>query len=182
MWILTPICFVSIVSKDPSGQGRLCVRARVCADLTRLAKLFKAAGYPTSRIERSDTNDYEYRFYAQPDHVAAVMGELVKNITYSNFKDEVHKVNAARATIYMRVWSVLHSALDKREPWWKRYASEMPVTVTDPDRHSHGAYGDWADDDVVLGDEDLQRLALGQETDEEWWAQQEKDEGTDAVA
>ena len=53
--------------------------------------------------------DYRYRAKAQRGQVAEALAQLVQDIDYENFKNEVAKKQGKhRATIYEEVWDVLY--------------------------------------------------------------------------
>lgn len=107
MWLLTPIGFFSIVQK-PSDQaaGTLTVRARVKSDLEAL----RASYLPSlGVIQESLSNDYRFRAVAPQQDVSAALAQLVAQLDYSNFKNEVAKQQgSARAQLYHGVWDVLY--------------------------------------------------------------------------
>lgn len=107
MWILTPIGFLSIVQKPGDGAvGTLTIRARVRSDLEAL----KAAVLPElGAIADSKSNDYRFRGTAPRAAVEAAMAKLTAQLDYSNFKNQVAKVQGSqRAQLYHDVWDVLY--------------------------------------------------------------------------
>lgn len=107
MWLITPVGFFSIVQK-PSDvvTDTLTVRARVRADLDALREQFLPS---LGAIQESKVNDYRFRAMAPRAEVAAAMASLVNQLNYSNFKDQVAKVQGpARAHLYHDVWDVLY--------------------------------------------------------------------------
>ena len=106
MWLMTPIGFFSIVQKPGDRRaGTLTVRARVRADLAAL----KAQFLPTLGPIREGTGtDYRYRATAPTVDVSSAFARMLGAIDYSNFKDEVAKVQGdPRAHLYHEVWGVL---------------------------------------------------------------------------
>ena len=109
MWLFTPFGYFSIVEKPQDrGQETLTVRARFAGDLDAL----KARHLPElSAIAFSNDNDYAYRAQAPRAAVARAMGEIVLALDYTNFKNEVTRVQGhERHNLYSRVWSVLEGA------------------------------------------------------------------------
>lgn len=107
MWLLTPIGFFSVVQKASDvAADTLTVRARVKGDLQAL----RAQYLPDlGEITESKTNDYRFRAVASRADVIAAMAALVQDLSYSNFKSQVAKVQgAARADLYHDVWSALY--------------------------------------------------------------------------
>jgi hypothetical protein len=104
---MTPVGFFSIVQKpSDAGHGTLTVRARVRGDLEALQKRYLHA---MGEIVESRSNDYRFRAVVPRADVAAAMSKMVEDLTYSNFKSEVAKVQGhAREHVYHDVWSVLY--------------------------------------------------------------------------
>jgi hypothetical protein len=107
MWIVTPLGFFSIVQKPgDAATGTLTVRARVRSDLEAL----QAAVLPgLGTITESKSTDYRFRATAPRALVEAALVKLVAQIDYSNFKNQVAKLQGTkRAHLYHGVWVVLH--------------------------------------------------------------------------
>ena len=112
MWLMTPIGFFSIVEKhDDRDAGTLTVRARVEGDLAEL----KARYLPElGEIQAHLGTDYRYRATAPKEAVARALSQLALNLDYSNFKDEVYRVQGyERARVYGEVWSSLYELQDR---------------------------------------------------------------------
>lgn len=107
MWLITPIGFFSIVQKPSDvADGTLTVRARVRADLEALRTQYLPDLGPVSE---SQANDYRFRAVAPRAQVASTMAAMVNDLDYSNFKNQVAKVQGqARAHLYHDVWDVLY--------------------------------------------------------------------------
>lgn len=107
MWLITTIGFFSVVQKPGDvAADTLTVRARVRGDLEALRERFLPG---LGAIQESKTNDYRFRAVAPRAEVAAAMVSLVNQLDYSNFKNEVAKVQgSARAHLYHDVWDVLY--------------------------------------------------------------------------
>lgn len=105
MWILHPEFFLSAVQKPwDQDHGTLTIRGRVRADLERLRDRMPGCG-PV--IESSDS-DYRYRVVAGQTAFADTMRDLVSEVSYENFKNEVAaRQGYDRAKIYGRVWQEL---------------------------------------------------------------------------
>ena len=102
MWLLIAEGFFSIVQKE--GEKELCVRARVGADLDRLRQTY----LPTlGETVETPGSDYRYRAWISREDLAEGIGEIVRNLNYSNFKNEVARRDSSRAHVYGKVWSVL---------------------------------------------------------------------------
>ena len=97
-----PESFYSIVQKE--GEEELCVRARVGADLDRLRETYLPA---LSETVETPGGDYRYRAWIGRDDLAEGMAEIVRNLDYNNFKNEVARRDSSRAHVYGEVWSVL---------------------------------------------------------------------------
>ena len=104
MWVIHPSFFLSIVDKDPTGQGRLCVRARVGNDLRR----FRDFCPELSPNERHEATDYQFRAYATREQVAAAVAKVALDIDYANMKAETERrLGLHRELVYTRAWSAL---------------------------------------------------------------------------
>ena len=89
MWLITPLGFFSIVRKpDDVSSGKLTIRARVKSDLEALRGHY-LPGLET--IAEDAGTDYRYRAKAPRGEVAKALAQLVQDIDYVNFKDEVAK-------------------------------------------------------------------------------------------
>lgn len=107
MWLITPVGFFSIVQKSSDvATNTLTVRSRVRADLEALREQYLPS---LGAIQESKVNDYRFRAVAPRSEVAAAMASLVNQLNYSNFKDQVAKMQGpARAYLYHDVWDVLY--------------------------------------------------------------------------
>ena len=106
MWLITNEGFFSIVQKPlDTLRGTLTVRARVAGDLRNLKKRLPDMG----EITVSKNADYRYRATAPRQQLAAAIEQMVRDINYGNFKDEVaDKQGHGRADIYSGVWGNLY--------------------------------------------------------------------------
>lgn len=110
MWIFTTQGFFSIVDKhDTDHPNDLCIRARARADLENLVK--ELVGHP--EIISGGGTDYPYRVWAVRDDVEEWLSRQVDDLDYSNFKNEVARVQGReRAHIYGGVWTQMLKAED----------------------------------------------------------------------
>ena len=115
MWLFTPDGFYSVVDKhDEWHPGQLCVRARAAEDLANLRGGFLPKLGET--IVGAGT-DYPYRAWAPREDVAAWVSSQVMTLDYSNFKNEVARVQGReRAHIYGGVWTQMLKAEDMGVP------------------------------------------------------------------
>ena len=107
MWLITSTGFFSIVQKPSDIEANtLTIRARVRADLDAL----RASHLPSlGEIQESRHNDYRFRAVAARQEVAAAMANMIETLDYSNFKNQVAKVQGKeRAHLYHDVWHVLY--------------------------------------------------------------------------
>ena len=102
MWLLIPEGFYSVVRK--TGDDRLCVRARVAADLDRLRESYLPS---LTATEESAGTDYRYRAWAAREDVAEALASITRNLDYGNFKDAVARRDWKRADVYHDVWETL---------------------------------------------------------------------------
>ena len=103
MWIFTTFGFFSVVQKP--GTDCLTIRARTRDDLDAL----RARYLPTlSKTITGGGTDYPFRATVAHDELADAMVEIVRDVTYANFKNEVqHEAGEHRAHVYGRVWTEL---------------------------------------------------------------------------
>lgn len=108
--------FFSICEGDPSfpdSAGMLQVRCRAAGDLDRLREAVPGLG-PTIQ---TPVGDYEFRAFVSRDELAKGIGQMVHDINYSNFKNEVAGVSREHESVYHRVWTVLLALGGSRRPW-----------------------------------------------------------------
>ena len=108
MWLMTPLGFFSIVCKpDDEEQGTLTVRSRVKSDLDALRKNFLPS---LGAIAEGAGTDYRYRAKARRDDIGKALAQMVQQLDYENFKNEVaHRQGKYRASVYGKVWEVLYN-------------------------------------------------------------------------
>jgi hypothetical protein len=103
MWLITNFGFFSIVQKV--GDRDLTIRSRVRGDLEILREKYLPG---LGEVMKSAVTDYRYRARVSPADLAKAMGDIVRDITYDNFKNCVaEKQGANRAHIYSKVWEDL---------------------------------------------------------------------------
>lgn len=119
MWLFTSVGFFSIVQKP--GTEFLTIRARAAGDLDHLrARYLKSLTATTT----AKGTDYPFRATATHAAVAEALGQIVRDVTYANFKDHIKAVQgAARARAYGEVWGAL---LDLRDGERTPDRSEAP--------------------------------------------------------
>ncbi len=103
MWIFTTFGFFSAVQKP--GDDLLTIRARSAADLDRLRERY----LPTldATVTGAGT-DYPHRARCRRDALVRALGEITRDLTYSNFKSAVGaEMGYERAGTYGKVWSAL---------------------------------------------------------------------------
>ena len=105
MWIFTPIGFFSVAKKEHDAEDEITIRARVRADLEAL----KAYVASMSEIREDRNADYWYRATAKHEDFAEAAAQLVRDIDYSNFKNQVaYKQGSNRSSRYREVSSVMY--------------------------------------------------------------------------
>lgn len=124
MWLITPIGFFSVVQKPSDvAHDTLTIRARIHADLDALRAHYMPG---LGDVSESKTNDYRFRAVAPRAEVASALAGMVNALDYSNFKNQVAKVQgSSRAHLYHDVWDVLYRL--QSEP--KKFAG-APITST----------------------------------------------------
>jgi hypothetical protein len=103
MWLFTNIGFFSVVEKPYDiEQGLITIRSRVRLDLEVLKTLYLPS---MTEIIESDDADYRFRCRVNKRDFAEAVPELIMNINYENFKDEICEVQGPeRASLYSNIW------------------------------------------------------------------------------
>jgi 8-oxo-dGTP pyrophosphatase MutT (NUDIX family) len=106
MWLITNFGFFSIVQKpDDESAGTLTVRSRVRRDLEALRDRYLPE---MGEIVVGGGTDYRYRAKISREALATAVGQIVRDIDYSNFKSSVSKQQGGdRAHAYLDVWKAL---------------------------------------------------------------------------
>jgi 8-oxo-dGTP pyrophosphatase MutT (NUDIX family) len=136
MWLITPTGFFSIVCKPGDKQaGMLTIRARVKSDLQALRdQCLPSLG----TITENEGTDYPYRAKAKRGQVATALAQMVQQLDYDNFKNEVAKKQGhQRAKAYHEVWDVLYD-LEKKTA--SKYAPKS-IKTTSASEQKPTAYG-----------------------------------------
>ncbi len=76
MWIFSQMGFLSIVHSDKPGF--LLVRSRFKGHIEKI--------FPKARVEEDSTRDYRFRAELPIKEVSRVIGKLISEICYDNFK------------------------------------------------------------------------------------------------
>lgn len=151
MWIATPTGFYSAVAHKFEPE-LVVVRGRALQDVEALAAWINRrradlVGTPDGEVEviAYQQSDYPWRVIATKGEWAAFLAFEVEGITYTNFKDEITRVQGrARHDIYSRVWGVLLGL------------SKLPNAMKDHGKRAvpHPLYGKprWSRDDATLWD------------------------------
>jgi hypothetical protein len=157
MWVTTQGGFYSAVqhNTDPSI---LVVRTRSYSDALTLAKFLVARNrkfyyntVPADLIKTKSPSDYPWRLFVDRGHFADFVSFEVESIGYSNFKDQVKKVQGyERASTYSGVWSVMLEVEDK-DPANPPRKSLAPVVQTLADA-GFDAPDSFFDDDLATDD------------------------------
>lgn len=105
MWIFTTHGFLSIV-QHLDHEEYFQVKARVAHPLQKL--------WPDHEIQVIDWADYRYRINIRKDEVLPVVEESVREIGYSNFKNECWW-DCDYQHALARIWSTMHKFQSERE-------------------------------------------------------------------
>lgn len=144
MWLMTNKGFFSVVEKK---KGEFQIRARVRGDLVNLQM---GTGVGKNIISTPDA-DYAYRLVVNRDEMIAAVTWLAEQVDYNNFKGAINNIPDQRAKHdpYLKVWGVLHSALQPPQrvthgqvagrPWHENYASrpQQQALGFGKDRHTY---------------------------------------------
>lgn len=124
MWVIVPgYGFFSAVQhrSDPSA---VLVRTRNERDLLKLVALLPDAEI-IGPMERAD---YRWRLCCPRADWSVAVAQMASGIDYANVKDAVkERDGAARATVYMGVWSRLLSLCDRPKAKWPKVSAQAPV-------------------------------------------------------
>jgi len=101
MWIFTTDGFFSI-TKEINGN-RIQVRSRLRSDMDNFIKSIGGI----HEIHKDIGTDYRFRIFVDKRHVDYYLKKYVKNLGYSNFKNEVSRKRKDKKTI-SRILSYYH--------------------------------------------------------------------------
>lgn len=123
MWVQSVVGAFSIVSKPwDDHRGTLTVRARVESDLNELRSKYLPELSPTAFDRHAD---YWYRGTAPREAVMRAVADMVGDLRYPDFKQEVQKVQGdERAVVYGAIWSALRRL---QRPRGELPARDIPV-------------------------------------------------------
>lgn len=114
MWLMTKYGFYSAVADRDRPDG-VVVRARARKDLEQLCEL--GGLDPDVIVGPNSHSDYRWRIFMGRDRWEPLVGQLVANIDYPNFKSAVGERDPRRAGIYGNVWGeLLQVQLDEQLP------------------------------------------------------------------
>lgn len=115
MWILTTRGMYSVVL-EADRPGWVLVRARRRDDLERLMELVEPHVRRLPPVIATPERDYPFRIKLQGRVWADVAEALAQEIDYTNFKDEVERVQGRwRHDVYARVWTILRQLTPHEE-------------------------------------------------------------------
>lgn len=115
MWLFTRFGFFSVVC-NVHDDKQLIVRGRSLDDMRSLIDRYgDTLRRVHADIKTTPDADYRYRLFVQKPNWASVAAQIVGDIDYNNFKDEVHKVSHERAEAYMDVWSTMYGVQRSEE-------------------------------------------------------------------
>jgi len=97
MWIFFSDAMLSIVDKGGDGSTLL-VRARREGDIERV--------FPNVQVQVGGGTDYRFRARIDREQVAQRIAEMVRGITYGNFKSSVREWDRHEA--YLEVWRAMY--------------------------------------------------------------------------
>lgn len=106
MWVFLNNAFLSIIASE-QDKDSVIVRARFKGDL-------EAAFGRRLKVYETPDRDYRFRAKIKRDTVAQRMAREVIGLTYGNFKSSVKERD--RHNDYLRVWTVMNAAQDRRHP------------------------------------------------------------------
>ncbi|OGM09316.1 hypothetical protein A2Z67_05235 [Candidatus Woesebacteria bacterium RBG_13_36_22] len=98
MWLFTRDGFLSIVEHNDKPD-MLIVRSRFNGHIERIF------GDLAGKVEKDAGTDYEYRAEIRKAKVAEVIAQMVLDIDYGNFKNELGKLNKVDSLYIARSWA-----------------------------------------------------------------------------
>lgn len=104
MWVFSRSSFLSIIADD-DDPDMLIVRSRFRTDLHAL--------WPRATVHKTPWRDYAYRARIPRAEVAAALSREVTQLSYTNYKAEVHAVNPRRSKFYAWIWCIMADAGDE---------------------------------------------------------------------
>jgi hypothetical protein len=111
MWLFSVEGFVSIVAHRDDPKTVL-VRGRSRADVEAVARRLGVKS-----IVETPQADYPFRVVARRAQIAKLMADLVREIDYPNFKNEVaERQGDEREHLYHEVWGVMRRGLAGDRP------------------------------------------------------------------
>ena len=121
MWLFTRHGFYS-VTRSVKEPDKLQIRARARGDLEKLEAFIATREIPTadalavdlSKIIETPNADYRYRVIVTPSAWHLISVELMADIVYHNFKNEIR--DNQRHNDYTRVWGIMNQ-VQSRETW-----------------------------------------------------------------
>lgn len=152
MWLFTRHGFYS-VTRSIQEPDKLQIRARAKGDLERLAGFMATREQPVAQGTAKDLQkiietphaDYRWRAIVTPEVWQIIAVELMADIIYSNFKNEI--ADNYRHNLYLRVWGVMNQ-LQMRE----RYANDQPSYWDDNRDDNYPGDESFFDDITDYGD------------------------------
>lgn len=141
MWIATQDGFFSAVASD-RDPGVFLVRTRCKADAVFLQSWAWDEHSADLEIIRFTQSDYPWRVVVPREVWGSYLVYASEQISYTNFKDRIGRLNKFRAGIYGSVWAVLLRVEDedlppskrqKYTPWWEddyRSSTSLPTATT----------------------------------------------------
>ena len=118
MWIFTRYGFYSIAcASKPDGSldtQSVMVRARCKTHLTSLQNRFPKAAF--GELFEFPHADYRYRLVLSKASWTVIVGELVKEQEWSNFKNEVANFQGAAGRAYVRVLHDVWETMYRLQP------------------------------------------------------------------
>lgn len=121
MWVLTTHGFFSAVQKPGDAPDHVTVRARCREDIDALVARLGVPAHPTT----DGLADYAWRVRVPREAWALYLVDAAMGIDYSNYKNEVGRVQGPeRASVYGRVWGDLLDLDDRPESSWGSFSSD----------------------------------------------------------
>jgi len=141
MWLFTRHGFYS-VTRSTKEPDKLQVRARTRGDLENLAGFLITRDQPTCillgrdmEIIETPAADYRYRWIVEPGDWLIISVELMADIQYHNFKDQIK--DHERHNDYLGVWSIMNG-VQRRHVYDARQTSYIDGYEYEPESDPWG--------------------------------------------
>jgi hypothetical protein len=106
MWLFTVHGLLS-ATRSPQDPSKVQIRARTKSTIDAIAQILTSIDGQIQSVIETNQSDYRYRLITTPDQWAQLARLLAAEVTYPNFKDEVHRRQDKKyLEVCHRVWGL----------------------------------------------------------------------------